>query len=211
MCFFFPIWGGKRSGPSAAELGGNCTTTSCIKLSEWNMNKIGSDPHLPPCSTHNAVCSTPLSSLHISLHLPILPFPYPPSTFHFVLYFPDYPCSSYFSSYFILSPSVPPLALVLLTNVSVPGLPLSLHSLAHFFSSPISPSSSSSSSVGSPFSSWQQMLQRDKMLESQRRRLSHEWQGGECLMSRVTGWLRSWSFRAGTSRVKSRSKSAPLA
>lgn len=74
-----------------------------------------------------------------------------------------------------------------------------------------SPSSSSSSSVVSLFSSWQQMLQRDSTLESQRRRLSHEWQGGECLISRVTGWLRSWSFRAGTSRVKSRSKSTPLA
>lgn len=89
------------------------------------------------------------------------------------------------------------------------SLPLQLSS--YFFHLPISPSSSSSSSVRSPFSSWQQTLQRDRMLESQRRRLSHEWQGGECLMSRVTGWLRSWSLSAGTSSVKSRSKSAPLA
>lgn len=74
---------------------------------------------------------------------------------------------------------------------------------------PVSPSSSSSGQ--SLFSSWQQMLQRERTLESQRWRLSHVWQGEECLMSRETGWLRSCSLRAGTNRVKSKSKSAPLA
>ncbi|KAG7250914.1 hypothetical protein CRUP_008682, partial [Coryphaenoides rupestris] len=58
------------------------------------------------------------------------------------------------------------------------------------------------------FSSWQQAPQRASVAASQSRRLSQEWQGGERRMSSVTGWLRSCSFSAGTSSVKSRSKSS---
>lgn len=119
--------------------------------------------------------------------------------FHSSVSYPSvFKCSSFLFSYFsTISPAFPS-SMYLISDIV----------LWHLL---ISPSSSASSSVCSPFSSWQQIFHRDRMLESHRRRLSHEWHGGECLMSRVTGWLRSCSLRAGTSRVKSRSKSAPLA